>query len=89
MVFSQNTVSRPERYQDPHLEMDFMTASASLDSRPVILTRKEYFQTCRPRANAVETSRPRSPRAVKDGGREVENQTVTVTPNLLADLPTR
>jgi DNA-binding response OmpR family regulator len=42
MVFGQNAVSRPERYQDPHLEVDFKTASAWLDSHPIILTRKEY-----------------------------------------------
>src|SRR5260370_18886744 len=42
MIFSQNAVSRPERYQDPHLEVDFTTASARLDSPPIVLTRKEY-----------------------------------------------
>jgi len=40
--FAQNAVSRPERYQDPHLEVDFKTSSAWLDSHPIILTRKEY-----------------------------------------------
>ena len=42
MVFNQNAVSGPERYQDPHLEVDFTRASAWLDSHPIILTRKEY-----------------------------------------------
>src|SRR5260370_36638585 len=42
MIFGQNAVSRPERYQDPHLEVDFTTASARLDSHPIVLTRKEY-----------------------------------------------
>jgi len=38
----QNLVPRPERYQDPHLEVDFAHASASLDTRRMVLTRKEY-----------------------------------------------
>jgi two-component system phosphate regulon response regulator PhoB len=42
MIFSQNAVPRPKRYQDPHLEVDFTTASVLLDSRPIILTRKEH-----------------------------------------------
>jgi two-component system alkaline phosphatase synthesis response regulator PhoP len=42
MGFGQNAVSRPERYQDQHLEVDFTTASAWLDLHPIILTRKEY-----------------------------------------------
>ena len=42
MIFSQNAVPRPKRYQDPHLEVDFTTASVWLDSRPIILTRKEH-----------------------------------------------
>jgi len=42
MIYSQNAVSRPKRYQDPHLEVDFTTASAWLDSRRIILTRKEH-----------------------------------------------
>ncbi len=36
------TYSKPERYQDPHLEVDFARASASLDARRMVLTRKEY-----------------------------------------------
>jgi DNA-binding response OmpR family regulator len=32
----------PERYQDLHLVVDFASASAVLDSRPIVLTRKEY-----------------------------------------------
>src|SRR2546427_591945 len=42
MAMIQSTVSRPERYQDPHLEVDFGCASASLDARRMVLTRKEY-----------------------------------------------
>src|SRR5438876_11476580 len=42
MVLSQNAVSRSDRYQDPHLEVDFTSASAWLDSHPIILRRKEY-----------------------------------------------
>ena len=42
MVLSHNVVSRPERYQDLHLEVDFASAAAWLDSHPMILTRKEY-----------------------------------------------
>ena len=42
MIFSPNAVSRPKRYQDPHLELDFTTASVWLDSHPIILTRKEH-----------------------------------------------
>ncbi len=30
------------RYQDPHLEVDFQRRTALLDSRPMQLTRKEY-----------------------------------------------
>lgn len=37
-----NMIPRPERYQDPHLEVDFAHASASLDSRRMVLTRKEF-----------------------------------------------
>src|SRR5438093_10302394 len=43
MALIQSTVfSRPERYQDPHLEVDFSRASALLDERRMVLTRKEY-----------------------------------------------
>jgi two-component system, OmpR family, alkaline phosphatase synthesis response regulator PhoP len=35
-------INRPDRYQDPHLEVDFARAVASLDARRMILTRKEY-----------------------------------------------
>ena len=42
MVSTQSVVSRPERYQDPHLEVDFARASASLDSHRMVLTRKEF-----------------------------------------------
>jgi two-component system alkaline phosphatase synthesis response regulator PhoP len=38
----ENTVLRQERYQDPHLEVDFARASASLDARRLVLTKKEY-----------------------------------------------
>jgi len=42
MAFTTGTVTRSDRYQDPHLEVDFARASASLDSRRMVLTRKEY-----------------------------------------------
>jgi two-component system alkaline phosphatase synthesis response regulator PhoP len=38
----QDLVSKPDRYQDPHLEVDFGRASATLDARRLVLTRKEY-----------------------------------------------
>jgi two-component system, OmpR family, alkaline phosphatase synthesis response regulator PhoP len=42
MALNQNTVSRPERYEDTHLQVDFARASATLDTRRIVLTRKEY-----------------------------------------------
>src|SRR2546423_15287612 len=42
MTIIQNTISRPGRYEDSHLEVDFARASASLDSRRMVLTRKEF-----------------------------------------------
>jgi len=42
MGSTQTIGSRPERYQDAHLEVDFTRASASLDTRRMVLTRKEY-----------------------------------------------
>ena len=42
VTITQNTISRPGRYEDSHLEVDFGRASASLDSRRMILTRKEF-----------------------------------------------
>ena len=42
MAFTESAVSRPERYQDPHLEVDYARTSAWLDSRRMVLTRKEY-----------------------------------------------
>ena len=42
MPFTPTVASRPERYQDTHLEVDFPRAFASLDSRRMVLTRKEY-----------------------------------------------
>ena len=42
MVVSPTAVSRPEKYHDLHLDMDFAGASAALDSYPMVLTRKEY-----------------------------------------------
>src|SRR6059036_3228882 len=42
MLSTQSTVPRSEFYQDPHLEVDFARASASLDARRMVLTRKEY-----------------------------------------------
>lgn len=42
MAFQQDVLLQPERYQDPHLEVDFARASAALDTRRLTLTRKEY-----------------------------------------------
>ena len=42
IALTQSVAPRPERYQDPHLEVDFARASASLDARRIVLTRKEY-----------------------------------------------
>src|SRR5438477_11772577 len=42
MAMIQSTVPRPERYQDTHLEVDFSRASALLDERRMVLTRKEF-----------------------------------------------
>jgi DNA-binding response OmpR family regulator len=42
MELLQSTVSRPEPYHDTHLEMDFARASALLDERRMVLTRKEF-----------------------------------------------
>src|ERR1700681_4065001 len=42
MTNIQNTVARPGRYEDSHLEGDFARASASLDSHRMVLTRKEF-----------------------------------------------
>jgi two-component system alkaline phosphatase synthesis response regulator PhoP len=42
LTITQNTASRPGRYEDSHLEVDFARASASLDSRRMVLTRKEF-----------------------------------------------
>lgn len=33
---------QPERYKDIHLEIDFSRAAAALDTRRIMLTRKEY-----------------------------------------------
>lgn len=38
----QMVSSSPYRYQDAHLEVDFVRKCASVDSRRLILTRKEY-----------------------------------------------
>jgi DNA-binding response OmpR family regulator len=42
VITSTNVVSLPQRYQDVHLEVDFASASMSVDARPIALTRKEY-----------------------------------------------
>ena len=42
MPYTPSPVARPDRYQDSHLEVDFARAAASLDSRRMVLTRKEY-----------------------------------------------
>src|SRR5690242_8078695 len=35
-------VTGPERYQDAHLDVDFARATAAVDSRRIVLTKKEY-----------------------------------------------
>jgi two-component system alkaline phosphatase synthesis response regulator PhoP len=42
MALTSSTASGSERYQDTHLEVDFVRATAALDSRRMVLTRKEY-----------------------------------------------
>ena len=42
MGLAQTECNSPYRYQDAHLEMDFIRKSASLDSHRLVLTRKEY-----------------------------------------------
>jgi two-component system alkaline phosphatase synthesis response regulator PhoP len=42
VVTSTNVASLPERYQDVHLEVDFASASMSVDSHAMALTRKEH-----------------------------------------------
>src|SRR5258708_25144388 len=39
---SSVAASRSEHYQDTHLEVDFARSIASVDSRRMVLTRKEY-----------------------------------------------
>ena len=54
MALSTSTNAPSDRYQDPHLEVDFARASASLDSRRMVLTRKEYELLCLMVQNAGE-----------------------------------
>ena len=42
MVISKDVVSLPKTYQDVHLSVDFASASMSVDSHAIVLTRKEY-----------------------------------------------
>jgi two-component system alkaline phosphatase synthesis response regulator PhoP len=42
MGLGQTASHSPYRYQDPHLEVDFVRKYAALDTRRLILTRKEY-----------------------------------------------
>ena len=42
MISRENAISRPGQYRDLHLEMDFVSRSVFLDSRPMALSRKEY-----------------------------------------------
>ena len=42
METTQITSNSPSRYQDAHLEVDFACKSVTLDSRRLVLTRKEY-----------------------------------------------
>src|SRR5712692_1238248 len=42
MGLAQTAANSPYRYQDAHLEVDFVRKCASLDTHRLILTRKEY-----------------------------------------------
>jgi DNA-binding response OmpR family regulator len=42
MGSAQTAPNSAYRYQDPHLELDFVRKSAALDTHRLILTRKEY-----------------------------------------------
>ena len=42
MALTPSAVSKSEIYQDPHLEVDFARSIAAIDSRRMVLTRKEY-----------------------------------------------
>src|SRR5262245_47441379 len=42
MINSTNVVFLPQHYRDVHLEVDFASASMSVDARPIALTRKEH-----------------------------------------------
>jgi len=42
MSLTSSAGSGSERYQDSHLEVDFVRAVAAVDSRRIVLTRKEY-----------------------------------------------
>jgi DNA-binding response OmpR family regulator len=42
MGLAQTVSSSPYRYQDSHLEMDFVRKYAALDAGRLVLTRKEY-----------------------------------------------
>ena len=42
MGFAQTASNSAYRYQDPHLEVDFVRKHAALDTQRLVLTRKEY-----------------------------------------------
>jgi DNA-binding winged helix-turn-helix (wHTH) protein len=42
MGLAQTASNSPDRYQDPHLEVDFIRKYAALDAHRLVLTRKEY-----------------------------------------------
>ena len=42
MGLAQTASNLPHRYQDTHLELDFIRKHVSLDSHRLVLTRKEY-----------------------------------------------
>ena len=42
MGFAQTTANSAYRYQDSHLELDFIRKCASVDAHRLVLTRKEY-----------------------------------------------
>ena len=57
MTLVKISSSRPDRYQDAHLEVDFEHRMARLDRQPLPLTRKEYDLLAILVANAGEVVR--------------------------------
>ena len=54
MGSAQTFSGSPDKYQDPHLEVDLVRQTASLESRKLVLTRKEFDLLALLVANAGE-----------------------------------